>query len=216
VRAGLFAIYRWEIFVGLSIQVGGFEEKDMYEPLSKALVEAGLLPHEEPDTGEFGVCSGQMLGYSGLHYLRRVAAYIGLGREIPGPGGDNPADDPVLVEYYDHLAPGFEHLVMHSDAEGFYVPQDFKDVIYPSEELDVAGGIVGSSVRLLSECKRLAAWLEMPEGLDPESDEIWNAVGSPDPDGPKWKRYGKESFACIHLMRAAEASIDSGAAIVFC
>lgn len=202
--------------MGLSIQVGGFEEMEMYEPLSKALVEAGLLPHNEPDTGDSGIYSGQMLGYSGLHYLRRLAAYIGLGREVPGPGGDDPAGDPVLVEYYDHLAPGFEHLVMHSDAEGFYVPQDFEDVIFPQEELGVAGGIVGSSVRLLSECKRLAAWLEMPEDLDPESDEVWDSVASPASHGPKWKRYNKESFACIRLIKAAEASIDSGAAIVFC
>ncbi|MGW8390588.1 hypothetical protein [Pseudoduganella sp. HUAS MS19] len=189
----------------------------MYEPLSKALVEAGLPPHTEPDSEgaeEFFSC--QMWGYSGVHYLRRIAAYVGLGKEVPGPGGDNPASDPVLEEYYDHLAPGFEHLVMHSDAEGFYVPLDFEDVIYPSEELGVAGGIVGSSVRLLSECKRLAAWLELPLDLDPESEEVWDAANSPETHGPKWKRYGKESFACIRLIRAAEASIDSGAAIVFC
>ena len=203
--------------MGLSIQVGGFEETELYEPLSKALVEAGLPAHTEPDSKEedaFFSC--QMLGYSGLHYLRRIAAYIGLGEEVPGPGGDDPANDSVLEEYYDHLAPGFAHLVMHSDAEGFYVPLDFEDVIYPSEALGVAGEIVGSSVRLLSECKRLAAWLELPLDLDPESEEVWDAAISPNVDGPKWKQYGKESFACIRLIKAAEVSIDSGAAIVFC
>ena len=203
--------------MGLSIQVGGFEEHELYEPLSKALTEAGLPPHEEPDSGEgeeFFSC--QMLGYSGLHYLRRIAVYIGLGKEVPGPGDDNAAGDPVLDEFYDHLAPGFEHLVMHSDAEGFYVPLDFEDVIYPREELDVAGGIVGSSVRLLSECNRLAAWLEMPLDLDPESEEVWDAVDSSEAAGCKWKQFGKESFACIRLIRAAEASVKSGAAIVFC
>lgn len=202
--------------MGLSIQVGGFEELDLYEPLFKALVEAGLHPYTEPDCKGDAFFSCQMWGYSGVHYLRRIAAYIGLDKEVPGPGGDNPADDPVLIEYYDYLAPGFEHLVMHSDAEGFYVPLDFEDVIYPSEELGVAGGIVGSSVRLLSECTRLAAWLELPLDLDPESEEVWDAADSPAVDGPKWKQYGKESFACIRLIKAAKVSIDSGAAIVFC
>ncbi len=203
--------------MGLSIQVGGFEEPEMYASLSQALVEAGLPAHKEPHSPEDdGIFSCQMWGYSGLHYLRRLAAYIGLDKKVPGPGGDNPAGDPVLEEYYDYLAPGFEHLVMHSDSEGFYVPQDFEDVIYPREELGVGGGIIGSSVRLLSECKRLAAWLELPLDLDHESDEVWEAGESPESDGPRWKQYGKESFACIRLIRAAEASIESGAAIVFC
>ena len=203
--------------MGLSIQVGGFEEQDMYESLSAALVEAGLPPHKEPViSDESAIFSCQMWGYSGLHYLRRVAAYLGTECEVPGPGDQNSGDDPVLEEFYDLLAPGFEHLLMHSDAEGFYSPLDFEDVIFPSEELRVPGEMIGSSVRLLHECRRLAEWLELPVDLDPESDEVWAAADSPQPGGPKWKQYGVESFTCIRLIKAAEASINSGAALVFC
>ncbi len=157
-----------------------------------------------------------MMGYSGLHYLRRLAAYIGLDRDIPGPGTRRAAEDPVLAEYYDLLAPGFEHLLLHSDAEGFYVPQDFEDVIFPDEALRIPGGMIGSSPRLLDECKRLAEWLELPLNTDPESAEVWDAASEPASDGLKWKRYGAESFGCLRLIRAAEASIRTGAAIVFC
>ena len=68
----------------------------------------------------------------------------------------------------------------------------------------------------VGECKRLAEWLKLPLDTDPESDEVWNAADESPSDGPKWKRYGNESFSCIRLIRAAEASIQSGAAIVFC
>lgn len=203
--------------MGLSIQVGGFEDPGMYEGLSEALVQAGLSPHKEPDSlGDDPAFSCQMRGYSGLHYLRRLAAYIGLGRGVPVPGTGDATEDPVLEEYYDVLAPGFEHLLLHSDAEGFYVPQDFEDVIFPDDALRIPGGTIGSSPRLLDECKRLAEWLELPLDTDPESDDVWDAADAPPSDGPKWKRYGNESFSCIRLIRAAEASIESGAAIVFC
>lgn len=203
--------------MGLSIQVGGFAEQEIYGPLSAALMQAGLPAHSEPDIANNSeIFSCQMWGYSGLHYLRRLAAYLGSGKAVPGPGNDDSAHDPVLVEFYDLLAPGFEHLLMHSDAEGFYSPLDFKDVIFPSEEIGVPGDMIGSSVRLLQECKRLAEWLELPLDLDPESDEVWDAADSPQSCGPKWKQYGVESFSCIRLIKAAEASINSGAAIVFC
>ena len=88
--------------------------------------------------------------------------------------------------------------------------------IFPSEALGVPGDMIGSSVRLLNECTRLAEWLELPLDLDPESDELWEAADTPQFNGPKWKQYGIESFSCIRLIRAAQASIESGAAIVFC
>ena len=206
-----------EIVLGLSMQVGGFEEPEMYASLSAALVRAGLPAHSEPDIARQSTYfSCQMWGYSGLHYLRRLAAYLGEGKEVPGPGDNNSAHDPVLAGFYDLLAPGFEHLLMHSDAEGFYSPLEFKDVIFPHEELAVPGGMIGSSVHLLRECKRLAEWLELPLDLDPESDEVWDAASSPQASGPKWQQYGVESFSCIRLIKAAEASINSGAAVVFC
>ncbi|MDH0865092.1 hypothetical protein [Mitsuaria sp. GD03876] len=205
--------------MGLALQVGGFDDEDqeIFDPLSAALVEAGLPPYEEPRSpGAEAVYSCGMWGYSGLHTLRRVAAYLGEGLPIPGPSREHAASDPVLEGFYDLMAPGFEHLVLHSDCEGFYAPIRFEEVIFPSDELKVPGGMVGSAVKLLEECLRLAQWLELPTDIDAEGDEVWAAAETPVTEGPKWKRYGVESFTCIRLIRACEASIKSGAALVFC
>ncbi|WP_157522439.1 hypothetical protein [Mitsuaria sp. 7] len=192
----------------------------MYDTLSNALVAAGLAPHDEPrGLGPDGAFSCAMSGYSGLHHLRRLAAYIGEGIPVPSAGIDDPAADPVLEGYYDLLAPEFEHLLMHSDATGFYVPVKLDEVVFVEEEIDeenVLGGMIGSSVNLLEECLRLAQWLELPTDLDHESDEVWDAMGDPPAEGPKWKVFGKESFHCIRLIRACQASIRTGAAVVFC
>ncbi|MEL7021648.1 MAG: hypothetical protein AAGK47_08570 [Bacteroidota bacterium] len=40
--------------------------------------------------------STDMYGYSGLHYLRRLAAYITLEKEMPRPGDWQSSSDPVL------------------------------------------------------------------------------------------------------------------------
>jgi hypothetical protein len=73
---------------------------------------------------------------------------------------------------------------------------------------------IGSSYKLLEECKDLADFLGIPTGMDPESDELWEAVDLQG-DGDGWNKYGIESFTCVRLMRACEASIASGAAVVF-
>lgn len=203
--------------MGLNISVGGFQEAGMYESLSRALQVAGLPPHIEPSGfEEEPAFSCQMWGYSGIHYLRRLAAYLGQHLDVPGPAESDPAEDPVLADYYDLWAPGFEHLVLHSDAEGFYSPQDFESVIFPEEEISLPGGMVGSAPRLLQECLRLASWLELPPDLDPESEEVWEAAELQQQSGPKWKQYGIESFTCLRLIAAARASVSSGAALVFC
>lgn len=52
--------------------------------------------------------------------------------------------------------------------------------------------------------------------IDPESEEVWEAAGDSSQGDSKWNHYGVESFSCIRLMATARASIESGAAIVFC
>jgi hypothetical protein len=64
---------------------------------------------------------------------------------------------------------------------------------------------------LLEECLRLAQWLELPLDLDAESEEVWDAAESPATDGPKWQRFGKESFSCLRLIGACEASSQAAA-----
>jgi hypothetical protein len=234
--------------MGLDLSVGILVEAAIYdtdslasfrtefEHLSQALVEAGLQPHNEPEQlSKEQTFSCQMWGYSGLHYLRRVAAHEALGKALPGPGDSESSHDPVVEDYYARVCTpkrgwlrrlfnwspmagqlDFEHLMLHSDAEGYYVPQDFPHVIFPGADLKIAGDMIGSVPRLNRECMRLASWLGLPADLDPESQEVFEAAESPLDSGPKWKQFGVESFCCVRLLRACEVSLGSRAALVFC
>ncbi len=176
--------------MGLSLSVGILPDLIEYDEdgaqhyrsefakLSRYLQSAGLAPHNEPETGP--TYSGDMYGYGGLHCLRRLAAHLDLRGELPEPGDENASKDSVLDDYGRRADRGltlfgrlvqsarhFDHLIVHSDAEGFYVPQDFAKVLIPCAELKIPGGMVGSSHRLLAETKALAEALGLPLDLDP-------------------------------------------------
>ena len=73
----------------------------------------------------------------------------------------------------------------------------------------------GSSHALLRECKELARVLELPEDLSLEDEAVWRAVETQGEGEEKWERYGVESYTCLALIRACEASVETGAAVVF-
>ena len=52
--------------------------------------------------------------------------------------------------------------------------------------------------------------------IDTQNEELWEAADDPPAEGPRWKRFAIESFGCVGLMRACEASMASGASIVYC
>ncbi len=196
-----------------------------FRTLSKCIVTAGYLPHSEPlELSEEESFSCQMWGYSGLHHLRRLAAYVALERELYTPARELPKeDDNVVQEYYSIVGNGdvsdlpFQHLMLHGDSEGYYVPQDFSRVIDPGERyFDVVGGGIGSAYRLLAECRSLADRIELPLTLDAEAPEVWAATGTSGTGQIKWQYFGMESFSCIRLIRACEQSIKTGAAVAFC
>jgi hypothetical protein len=89
-------------------------------------------------------------------------------------------------------------------------------VLFPPEPMKIAGAMVGSVSRLREECRQLAAVMKIPTDLDHESDELWSAADQPDGSGASWKRYGVEAFSCLRLIRGCEASLATGAALVFC
>jgi hypothetical protein len=228
--------------MGLALEVGiladlrendeeGYEYfRSQFEVLNSYLHQLNIPAHAEPEDCDVWSC--EMFGYSGLHYLRRVAAHLDTNGRLPPPGDDDSSKDPVLAGYY-QAAEGakasfmsrllgrqkiqrkFDHLVLHSDAEGFYLPIEFQDVIFPDESLEIAGGMVGSSYQLLKECKRIAAALEIPDDLDETSDALWEAADSQGEGSLKWERYGIESFSCVCLMRGCRKSIETGASLVF-
>src|SRR5919201_2231952 len=75
--------------------------REDFEAANAALAEEGLPTHEEPETASWEPLSFDMYGYSGLHYLRRVAAHVAAGRGLPPPGDDDASSDPVQEAYYD-------------------------------------------------------------------------------------------------------------------
>lgn len=201
-----------------------------FEVLNEFLRHEGLPPHHEPENAPPFSC--QLWGYAGLHYLRRIAAHVAAGRPMPEPGREGAADDPILLARYAgqpenkslfrkffgraNRSLGFEHLIDHSDAEGYYLPRDFTKVLVASPEWKIPGCSIGSAPRLLAECERLATLLELPLDLDPESKEMWAAPDSQGKGDIKWKRYGVESFTCLRLYVAAKHSVATGAALIFC
>jgi hypothetical protein len=219
--------------MGLNLEVGiiadllvndeeGAEHfSDEFAVLSRYLTSIHLQPHVDPTDVE--VWSSDMYGYSGLHYLRRFAAHIHYTQKLPAPGDENASKDALLTRYctdFDHSDPrkafgSFDHLLIHSDAEGYYIPQDFERVLIPGDSYPVAGGMVGSSQKLRDETRRLAALLDLPLDLDPEDEQVYEAAESQGTGSTTWKRYGRESYSCLRLYHAASHSITTGAAVVF-
>ena len=211
----------------------------VFRSLNEVLVEAGHPPHDEPERLESAdTFEAEMWGYSGLHHLRRVAAYLALESRLPDSDQvEEAVDDPVLQSLYARydeylnqsgavlrrlfrqvpVKPQFEHLMLHSDAEGVYIPRKLADVIFDraQPQREGLGGMVGSSLSLVSECRRVAGALSLPDDLDPESDEVWeNADGLP-AEGEPWQRFGIATFVLTRLIRACELSKRTGAAVVF-
>lgn len=222
--------------------------RDELALIASAFEDAGLPAHREPERLPEGETpwACDMLGYAGLHALRRVAAHLDLTGKLPLPLADDeePTDDPVLAAYYgdadeetpadvaalverhEETARTFEHLVFHGDSEGYYIPVDFDEPGFllsgdeddeaseEAEPLVAGGGIVGSSVRLEAECRRLAEALGVPEGLRLDDRTLAHAVEYPGA-GPGWQRYGVEVYSCLALLEACERSRTLRSAIVF-
>jgi hypothetical protein len=196
------------------------------EAINGVLESFGLPLHREPfDVEDERTFECEMYGYAGLQYLRRVAAHLALKGELPPPGDDDAPNDAVLYDYHKifdaNFARGnatgmpFQHLIVHGDAEGYYLPVEFDDVIIPDASLEIAGGVLGSSHALLRECRELAQALELPADLSVDDEQLWFAPESQGEGETKWERYGVESFTCLRLIRACEASVETGAAVVF-
>ena len=119
------------------------------------------------------------------------------------------------MRYWGGEAPAYQHLMCHSDCEGYYIPQDFPEVLYPNNELNIPGDMIGSVPRLMNECRALARALNLPLDLEPDSDEVLEAVEEHPGKGEGWKKNALESYVCLRLLQACDVSLRTMAAIVF-
>lgn len=215
--------------MGLAIQVGVLAdllENDtegaewLEEGLTAAnhlLVAAGLPTHTEPRTIAALENRASLLSfpYSFIHHLRRAYAYRVDAPDwmaTPLDEDEDPTEDEVLEE----VAERFEsHLLFHSDAEGYYLPIDFDDILVADGVEggeDLPGGLLGSSYRLLEELVLVAPALGivMVNGQlsDAEAARV-DAIACND-DG-----LFREMASWLVLFESARLSIQHKTAIVF-
>lgn len=211
--------------MGLAITVGVLSdllENDpegaewMEEDLAaaNALLAANKLPvHVEPrdPLPEASRCSCNSFGYSSLHYLRRSYAHLAKDptwRASELAEGADPTKDPVLGEVTSEMQ---SHLVCHSDAEGFYLPIDFVQVLV-DEEGELPGGMLGSTQRLMAELVTVAPAL----GIELKNGELSNAEAKRlNREAEKQASFWMEKMVWLSLFEAARISLKYKSAICF-
>jgi hypothetical protein len=209
--------------MGLAVEVGMLADllendaegadwlRESLDCVNAVLAEHKLPPHDEPERLP-PLDNRAALGsypYSFLHHLRRVAAHAA---EYPGrvakpfPESSDPAADPLVDKHSGFME---NHLLCHSDCEGFYVPIEFHEVIVDDKDR-IPGGMLGSSFVLLKELQAVAPALDirLVNGRlsDEEAQKINSAVES-----PLWI----EKAVWLSLFEAARLSIQHRKAVCF-
>ncbi|MFQ3568511.1 MAG: hypothetical protein SNJ59_16100 [Aggregatilineales bacterium] len=206
---------------------------DQFAAINAVLRELGLPEHHEPETLRDNAppLIITMYGHTGLHTLRRIAAHLWAGLGVPEParrsaaGVPDATGDPVLERYFDavrgwmgpesHRCPmAYEHLIVHSEDRGYYLPQRFPQVLLTRASAGIAGTMIGSAPVLLDECRQVLGALGVPPELA-RDDERVRAAFSLQGRGTGWARYGIEVQTCLNLRDACLAAIEQGAALVF-
>ncbi|NKY37873.1 hypothetical protein HGA13_33120 [Nocardia speluncae] len=194
------------------------ELREELQALNELLEGEGLPAHEEPEHRGTDTARDRTgsVPYSFVHYLRRAYAcsleYPDRPLEPVAPGVD-PADDPAVDKFTYRFD---SHLVCHSDCEGYYLPVEFDHVLFPDDELEIPGGMVGSSVALLRELVYVAPYLGIAldnegELSDNEIESIYAAHGDDD-DHP----FYRERETWVLFYEAARISVTAGTVITFC
>ena len=206
--------------MGLSVVVGHLanvtandpEEAEIalvnFERLDDALVAEGCDRLNEPLECEFW--EAKMIGYSGLHALRELAAMSWKGQNIPHEtlldGSQRQCANALSREFFEHLSgrgnftfigrafrqifkvkekpnqPPFVHLSVHSDCDGYYVPVAFETPLVPKRFTKGSEHLwpLGSVMRLEAEVNQLARHLEIPTGLQHDDEKLHAIIGTPD------------------------------------
>jgi hypothetical protein len=199
------------------------------EKINEVLKANELPEHHEPERVQGGKRWTCRIAGHYLTPLRRLAAHVRQ-RLINDEGDEDEFDtwpepwdrvwsvgyqDPILEEYYDDGGELFDHLMYHSDYQGYYVPIDFDDPLYPRGELEEElGGPIGSTRFLLSDCEEVARMIHLPTDLDADSKCFDDAVTSAEKLGQGWWNYATESERCLKLIAACRKSLEWNSVIV--
>ena len=149
--------------------------------------------------------------YSFIHYLRRVYANWSLDPEwvaVPVAEGESPTDDPAIEKTSDSTS---SHLLCHSDAEGFYLPIKFSEVLLDDTD-QVSGYMVGSSYALLEELISIAFifGIQLTDG-ELSDVEVERIIKEIDAEGV----FFIEKIVWLSLFEAARLSIAHKTVIQF-
>lgn len=207
--------------MGLAISVGVLADLNDNDPegaayfraqlavLNHHLTEQMVPLHEEPESlPPLRRRAHTSFPYSFLHYLRRIYAWAlddPEWRATPFPENADPADDRKV----DRESFMFRsHLLCHSDAEGFYLPVAFDDLLTGD---DVLGGFAGSTHRLREElllcATALGVHVDHGRLLPGEMDRLLALPA----EGPLFR----ELVVFTALWEATEISLEHNTAIVF-
>ncbi|MBX9941470.1 MAG: hypothetical protein K2Y32_19560 [Candidatus Obscuribacterales bacterium] len=145
--------------------------KEEFELVNKALKMHGLPEHVEPEEllefDSLGSCLS--FPYSFVHYLRTAMAYARNNRTQQQYLEDKPEGDEnnelLQCELFEKTT---SHIICHSDCEGYYLPLDFEDIIFADEDYQFAGGMLGSSKKVLEELLSCADFLGIV--ISPDGD----------------------------------------------
>jgi hypothetical protein len=188
-----------------------------FEAIHRVLKRHGVKGYEEP-TQLDAVWTESVTPENGIAFLQRFVSYFPMDDpedEWPTPG--NEEMDPFKDEMHEdaisllELHP-FQHLLLHRWEQGYWVPVDFPDVIFPSKRTGIT--MIGSSVRLLQECDELAKILRLPGKITLDDSDLCDALNNPGKGKTRWKKYGIESYNLVLLRTACQKSIATGAAVV--
>lgn len=163
------------------------------------------------------------MSYGSLHFLRRFAAGVAVNGVPPEPlkKNANAAAAPEIQTYWEkreanEIGAKYDHLIFHSDAEGYYVPVDFPDVLNCDSAVPLPGDWLGSAIRLKHECADLATRLGLLPTIDfdPDDDNAWKQLKKTT-RGAVWHKYPIEAFVCATLLLVCDRSEEYRSAIVF-
>jgi len=206
---------------------------------SEAMVAANHPAHVEPENCE--VLRRVARAEFGWQALREAAGYIWQNQLIPrwpmldGLDADKSedlfqaaiaAEEVVKPSLWQRLSgkvpepvapPPFMHLSLHSDVDGYYLPVDFNDLVWPAVYEEETAGIwpIGSVQQLLQELATLGRGLEIADAMvsdDPRIIELLDQETS-SPDGARWEAQPIVAHMVLILREACAASLATGAAI---